>query len=191
MQPTILKKSNKARNVKALRRTRELLTPEKNWMKGDFIQTEDGYQTEVKALEQLAQGKSCKFCLAGAFRVACYEDDRYLTAPDGFNTERDSFLSTLMNACIVKVGGQSRSAISFNDCFDTTHEQVLKALDCAIEEEAARPEPKKVTRTIEVELLVSDAAEEEQALNSIIATVNNFATYNESIIGATRSGAKN
>lgn len=100
--------------TEALQKAREFLADPARWTRRTYRNTSTN-----------------QCCLAGAVRLAVgfYETDNE-------NWDHEAYYKAIerLNACMPG----ALSITSFNDSYYTTHEEILKALDCAIQKEDAK-----------------------------------------------------
>lgn len=117
-------------NLKVLKAVRELLSDPSRWYKGAWTNNND-----YGMLAELASKKddpSCQFCLLGAF-YACSD---LADEVEGLYRSFDIMANEILAPCLPDWAGRDNLGgpwtPTFNDDPNTTHEDVLKVLDCAI-----------------------------------------------------------
>jgi hypothetical protein len=115
-------------NLETIKAVRKLLSDPARWYKGNWTNIDD--YGDLSDLQERKDDPNCQVCLLGAF-YACSDIGDDVEGFYGF----DSAANGLLSDCLPDSAKDSlgdKWTPTFNDAASTTHEDVLKVLDCAI-----------------------------------------------------------
>ena len=118
--------------VQALERTREIINNPKAWIKDTLAKDKYDYTIELE------EPNACKFCISGAIHRALYEMDitnstqLYKITTKIYNDLKISKFTKRKPT--IEEYEEFEDYIQFNDDSETTHEEIIKLIDYAIEE---------------------------------------------------------